>query len=150
MQIWQLNATSNWQMSRTYTPGLIFSTCYTAPEKPLFQSFHTHKTTHGTNEWKGLQHRQIRRLEASHIIHGMNHQQHCASSCCSELLLRLISSSLSTGCLHIGHRLVWYLRTFAQPLHIHWNKARIKFWLYHQEWNRFHKEVKVSIFGISC
>lgn len=26
MQIWQLNATSNWQMSRTYTPGLIFST----------------------------------------------------------------------------------------------------------------------------
>lgn len=34
----------------------------------------------------------------------------------------LISNSLSTGCLQIGHLFVWNLKTFAQPLHIHYKK----------------------------
>lgn len=45
------------------------------------------------------------------------------SCCCSDLSLTLISNSRSTGCLHIGHRLVWNLRTFAHSLHMHCNKA---------------------------
>lgn len=43
----------------------------------------------------------------------------CCCCCSSPLLLTLISSKRSTGCLQMGHRLVWYLRTFAHSLHIH-------------------------------
>lgn len=37
----------------------------------------------------------------------------------SAALFTLISSSLSTGCLQIGHRFVWNCKTFAHSLHMH-------------------------------
>lgn len=44
----------------------------------------------------------------------------------SDPLLTFISKSLSTGCLHIGHRFVWNFKTFAHPLHIHCNMEEKK------------------------
>lgn len=56
---------------------------------------------------------------------GMNHSW---STFCwsSGRWLTLISNKRSTGCLHIGHLFVWYLKTFAQPLHIHWRYPKKK------------------------
>jgi hypothetical protein len=42
----------------------------------------------------------------------------------SDSLVTLISKSLSTNCLHIGHLSVWNLKTLAHPLHIHCNMER--------------------------
>ena len=39
-------------------------------------------------------------------------------------LFTLISRSRSTGCLQMGHRSVWNLRTLAQPLHMHCTKTQ--------------------------